>query len=357
MLRSLLVLALTFGLSATVADAQPFDAWLTMLGNPSRGYVNIPDHPSLNPTGALTIEAWVNISNNLASEDCRSIIGKNWEQSWWLGLCTVGGQPTLRTYLRGLGSAEQGGVIPPGLWTHIAVVFNGTRRLHYINGEKALDVPEPGGPLPVSPAQPMRIGHDIRWEHTPAGAIDEVRLWNVARTQAQIRANLNKRISTAQPGLVAVWALNANGNDIIGARDGNLQGVGVGFLTFPPSLGCGATTPTTLCLHGGRFSITSKWRTSPAGTAPNGNSTTVNAPNPGSGLFWFFNAENWEVLVKVLNACGLNDRWWVFFAATTNVHYRLDVYDHQGREQKIYFNYPGPPAPAVNDTDAFDTCP
>ena len=170
-LRSLLMLALTLGLFSPAVEAQPFDAWLTLLGNPSRGYVNIPHHASLNPTAALTIEAWVSISN---SNDCRSIIGKNWQTSWWLGICTVAGQPTFRTYLRGGESQQNGGIIPPGQWTHIAVVFNGTRRLHYINGEKALDVPDPGGALPTSPGDPMQIGHDISYAHTPAGAIDEV---------------------------------------------------------------------------------------------------------------------------------------------------------------------------------------
>ena len=76
-----------------------------------------------------------------------------------------------------------------------------------------------------------------------------------------------------------------------------------------------------------------------------------------SGLFWFFAPSNWEVMVKVLNACGLNDRYWVFSAATTNVFYRLEVFDVAEGAQKIYFNYPGPPAPAVTDTGAFATCP
>jgi hypothetical protein len=63
------------------------------------------------------------------------------------------------------------------------------------------------------------------------------------------------------------------------------------------------------------------------------------------------------VMVKVLNGCGLNNRWWLFSAATTNVFYRLEVTDVTTGTSKIYFNYPGPPAPAVTDTDAFATCP
>jgi hypothetical protein len=46
----------------------------------------------------------------------------------------------------------------------------------------------------------------------------------------------------------------------------------------------------------------------------------------------------------------------VFSAATTNVYYQMNVTDVQSGQRKIYFNYPGPPAPAVTDTDAFP-CP
>lgn len=336
------------------AGAQPFDAWLDFAGNPTHGYVRVPHSAALNPTGAFTIEAWVSISNSASGEDCRSIVGKNWLQSYWLGLCTVSGKPTLRSYLKGGASARNGGVIPRDVWTHIAVVFNGSRRFHYINGELAGDFPETG-PLTTSTDE-LRIGSDVSWQLTPDGDIDEVRLWNVARTTAQIRSTINKRITTAQPGLVAVWPLNGNGNEIIAGRNGAITGAGVSAQTFPALFSCGASTGTTLCLQD-RFAIRSYWRISPAGNPPDGSAMTVPVANPGSGIFWFFAPDNWEIMVKAINGCGLNDRFWIFSAATTNVFYRMEVWDVRGAEQKIYFNYPGPPAPAVTDTDAFATCP
>ncbi|HEY0782416.1 MAG TPA: hypothetical protein VGE98_08180, partial [Thermoanaerobaculia bacterium] len=99
------------------------------------------------------------------------------------------------------------------------------------------------------------------------------------------------------------------------------------------------------------------WRTGPPGTATTGHGTVAPCGTADSGLFWFFDASNWEVLVKSLNACGLNSRYWIFSASTTNVFYRMTVLDVREGVQKIYFNYPGPPAPAVTDTDAFATCP
>jgi len=117
---------------------------------------------------------------------------------------------------------------------------------------------------------------------------------------------------------------------------------------------CGGSTTTALCLQN-RFSITARFRTGAPGTAEG--TAQVAVGNSGSGLFWFFSSDNWEVLVKAINACGFNNRYWVFSAATTNVFYRLEVLDVKAGVAKVYFNYPGPPAPAVTDTDAFATCP
>lgn len=350
---SLLILALA-GLAGP-AQAQPFGAWLTLSGNPAHGYVRVPHAAALNPTGAFTFEAWVSITNSAASEDCRTIAGKNYLQSWWIGLCTVSGKPTLRSYLKGGASSRNGGQIEPGRWTHIAVVFNGTQRLHYINGELAATFPETG-PLPTSGDQ-MRIGSDVNWQFTPSGGIDEVRLWNVARTLTQIRDNMDNPITAPQGGLIAVWGFDGNANDAVGSHDGSVQGSGAGFLTFPVAANCGATTATTHCLLN-RFAVTARWRTNPLpGTLTDGQAQVAGCANSGSGLFQFFSPNNWEIMVKALDGCGLNDRYWIFSSATTNVFYRMEVFDVVGGEQKIYFNYPGPPAPAVTDTNAFPTCP
>jgi concanavalin A-like lectin/glucanase superfamily protein len=352
----LCVSGFAMGMAGGAARAQPFTAWLRSTpGYPTTsGFIQIPHSAALNPTGAFTIEAWVSISNNVSGEDCRSIAGKNYLGAWWIGQCNdLSGNPTLRSYLKGGGSRKDGGIIPRGPWTHVAVVFNGTHRLHYINGELAASFVETG-PLTVS-GDPVRIFSDVSWPRSPNGAIDEVRLWNVARSIGQIRANLNKRITTAQPGLVGVWSLDGSANDIISTHDGATMGTGLGFFTFAVAASCAGPTATTLCLQS-RFVVSAQWRTNPTpGTPPDGNAQVVTS-DIGSGIFWFFSANNWEIMAKAINGCGLNNRYWFFSAATTNVFYRVTVTDVHG-EQKIYFNYPGPPAPAVTDTDALATCP
>jgi hypothetical protein len=76
-----------------------------------------------------------------------------------------------------------------------------------------------------------------------------------------------------------------------------------------------------------------------------------------SALFWFFGPENWELMVKVLDGCSLNKRYWVFTAASTNVYYTLIVRDSVTGIIRYYHNPQGQISPAATDTDAFAGCP
>jgi hypothetical protein len=61
-------------------------------------------------------------------------------------------------------------------------------------------------------------------------------------------------------------------------------------------------------------------------------------------------------VVKVLRGCDVNDKFWVFTAAATNVEYVVKVTDHQAGRTKTYFNPLFTPGRATSDVDAF-TCP
>lgn len=333
--------------TAPAAQGQPFGSWSIFEGSPP-GHIQVPHHPALNPAGQITIEGWVNLDGPSppGTQDCRSIIGKHWQQAWWVGSCN--GQ--IRSYIRGGGSSRTAGVIADQGWTHFAVTFDGTTRRHYVNGELAGSWVEPGAL--TSSASPVRIGSDVAWQFTPDGAINEIRLWSVARTETQLRSTINVPLTAPQPGLVAVWA-NGGTNDVVGIHDGAIVGNVTG-LTFPVAFGC-TTTATQLCL-GNRFIVTVDWRAD-GPPVTEGQGRVAPLVTAESGIFWFFAATNWEVMVKVLNACVLNDRFWAFSAATTNVFYRMEVFDVQAGVNKVFFNYPGPPAPAVTDTSAFATCP
>lgn len=109
-----------------------------------------------------------------------------------------------------------------------------------------------------------------------------------------------------------------------------------------------------LCLQGGRFEVTVDWRNF---QGEDGQAQVVPGASDDSGLLWFFNPDNWEMLVKVLDGCPLNNRYWVFAAATTNVEYNLVVRDTFTGETVSYHNNLGVASPAITDSGAFDTCP
>ena len=109
----------------------------------------------------------------------------------------------------------------------------------------------------------------------------------------------------------------------------------------------------TLCLSQGRFEVEIVWRDF---LGQSGDGRAVAADSDDSGLFWFFSRENWEMQVKVLDGCGINDHFWVFAAATTNVGYTLRVTDTETGLVRGYENPLGNAAPALTDTFAFASC-
>lgn len=335
-------------LATSAALAQPTGGFLTNSA-PSDTYIQLPNDAALNfAGGSFTFEAWVSITHSADSE-CDSIAGNAFTAGQWIGLC---GQ-NLRSYMSGSGSAYTIGKVT-GKWTHIAITFDGATKTHshYIDGELAGSRVE--ALAMTAGAGGWRIFHDAAWTFAPNGAIDQVRFWNVARTRDQIRSTITQTLSAPQTGLVSVYPLDGNANDVVGGRNGTVVGPG-GFLTNPVGSGC-TTSATQLCVGpGGRFSISATFI---AGTSLPQNAQVVTAlTTPESGLFWFFGANNWEVMVKLLDGCSINSRKWVFASATTDQHFELVVTDIQHGVTKRYFSYAGPPAPAIIDVEAFATCP
>ena len=108
-------------------------------------------------------------------------------------------------------------------------------------------------------------------------------------------------------------------------------------------------TSTALCLDGGRFLVQVFWNAPPS----QGTGQVVPFGTSDSGLLWFFGPNNWEVLVKMLDACTFNERHWVFAAATTTVELTLRVVDTHTGIINTYFNPFGRAADALTDVSAF----
>lgn len=110
---------------------------------------------------------------------------------------------------------------------------------------------------------------------------------------------------------------------------------------------------TGLCLKQERFKIEVDWTTADNRT---GQGTGVRLTGD-TGYFWFFDPANVEMIVKVLDGCGLNHKFWIFAAGLTDVGVDIRITDTTTGAVKTYRNFRGTSFAPIQDTAAFGTCP
>ena len=102
-------------------------------------------------------------------------------------------------------------VLPLNEWYHIAATYDGTLIKYYVNGCKVNELPATGDLVQnnLITAIGARPGNAVPVEHF-RGNIDEVRIWNIVRTETEIQQNMNFLLPTTQPGLLAYYKFNNN---------------------------------------------------------------------------------------------------------------------------------------------------
>lgn len=169
---------------------------------------------------------------------------------------------------------------------------------------------------------------------------------------AQVIAHLRLRLAAnAPPGTTIALDLdpertalsNGAGTLVETLENGSLQ-----LVDGTVEIGSGCTTAQELCLLGDRFLIDIAWSDFSGGS---GEGHAVQLTRD-AGYFWFFNEDNVEVVIKVLDGRSINGNFWVFYGALTNVEFELTVTDLVTDEVKVYENPSGEFA-SVGDTLAF----
>lgn len=197
-------------------------------------HIRVENDPRLNPTGGITIEAWIRPSN---TSGCRTIVGKDFLTGVWFGLC----DGRVRFTPNGSIAPRDGTqVVRTNEWTHVAVTFDGTVRRYYVNGFLDFEASTPG-PLAINDVD-LRIGADGIDESAIglefAGNLAEVRLWDRERDLSDIRREFVSQIGQPMTGLVAVWRLESHEGEVLrhhpGVRAGDASFIGP---TAPPGAG------------------------------------------------------------------------------------------------------------------------
>ncbi len=96
--------------------------------------------------------------------------------------------------------------------------------------------------------------------------------------------------------------------------------------------------PEALRLRQDRFAVEVSWHNHRNGATGKG---TPVAGTDQSGYFWFFNPDNLELTVKLLDGTTNNGHFWFFSGGLSDVEYEIKVTDTTTCRQKIYLNPPG----------------
>ncbi len=175
-------------------------------------YVSLPN---LIPSGSYTKEAWIN-GRSFASGTNNILSGTN-SAFWVVGGQLCAGHNAVYTAIfdiTGFSTSQ---------WYHVAVTYDaGTNFMQlYVDGV-AIGGAGSGNPAGAYSETNLYIGafNDgsqiaYQWD----GQIDEVRVWNIARTATEIANNRNCGLTGDEPGLLAYYRFNQ------GVSGGNNAGV------------------------------------------------------------------------------------------------------------------------------------
>jgi hypothetical protein len=212
------------------------------------GYVEVFDSPSLtNFDTTITIEAWIKPGD---TRYYNYIVCKGFSDlEYSLELIDSPLHPAVHIEelkLDATDASEYWGrlllrnSLSVGTWTHLAVAYQSGKGISiYINGLLVLHSNSTGKISHVAGNLRMGVLLNDTYALFYKGAIDEVRIWSVARTADQIAANMRKELVGNEAGLAGYWNFNdSTGTTTI--RDGSSYGNkgilhgGVHFTTGAP---------------------------------------------------------------------------------------------------------------------------
>ncbi len=227
-------------LKLTEADESIVDTALDLDGNGS--YVEIFDSESINNIlDQVTVSAWIKCtgfpdgsSPIISKTDERDPEFKN--RSYFLNLRSDGsirfatspkGESDVKLY-------SPTNAIELNTWTHIAGVIDAKNDniKFFIDGIEVSNRDFMGVKSIYNSKLPLRIGwtqEEIPTHASVKGLIDEVRVWSIARTEADIRSDMVTQLNGDEPGLVGYWKFDEETDGIISdmspnQNDGKLVG-------------------------------------------------------------------------------------------------------------------------------------
>ncbi len=200
------------------------------------GVVSCADSPAAELTGPLTIEAWINPYDWGGFPIGGFGFGQILEKGG-VSLLLTGTHPARNDhglYLELVhgdatvsGACSPAGSITLDEWQHVAVTYDGASDVRmWIDGaeQTVTHTVAPTGNLGANGA--VTIGNIAGLlNRTFEGSIDEVRLWNIARSDGEIQGSMDAALSGSESGLVGYWKLDeGNGQTAADGSPGDADG-------------------------------------------------------------------------------------------------------------------------------------
>lgn len=234
-------------------------------------YITVP-HSSSNNLGAgttYTIEAWIKVTDATNN----TIVDKG--DYNFLFQTHSNGNQGLGLYNKSFGWIYSAGTVPTNQWVHVAVTYNNRAVTFYkdgvVQGTYTASTNSTGdnGVMTIGRQSPTTCACNIF-----DGSMDELRLWNVAKTQTEIQASMNSTVPANSTGLAAYYKFdegagsavadataNANNGTVVNTASwmvpstSPLGGTSGPTLTYLWSPG-GATTSSITATAAGNYTVT-----------------------------------------------------------------------------------------------------
>jgi hypothetical protein len=180
-------------------------------------YVAVPDTGDFDFGAAFTVEAWVKPFSFESSGNFKALIQGAFSEPPFSGGGWVLFLHSVDHSLFGLSvcvpeceAAESGpGDLSIDAWRHVAGVYDAERITVFRDGVEISSKPHGGD---VTDVDVLLLG---TWETSFHGLMDEVRIWNIPRTQAELRADMDRKLGGDESGLVAYWDFDEGEGQIV----------------------------------------------------------------------------------------------------------------------------------------------
>lgn len=177
-------------------------------------WVTIADADDLDLTGAMTLEAWVNLTHNTG---WRAVVYKE-RDVYYLYASTSSNRPAVGSKIGGYRENFGPTQLGTGNWIHLAGTYDGAMQRLYVNGVQVASRAQTGA-IEVGTG-PLRIGGNATFGEYFGGRVDDVRIYNRALSAAEIQTDMNTPVGSS--GAVPPSGTSQLGNTTVaGTVDSN----------------------------------------------------------------------------------------------------------------------------------------